>query len=201
MSSTSEVWHRLSLIANFSTCRRKSDGWCIGDTSRDLGKSEEIGDVIICVDSCKQTGVWDRRGCGSWWQKALASWCSEVSGTQRILRRNKQKRQKIGKKARRLPDLGNEEFTESVDVSKIEVALGCKDRRLSSHQGNRQKAWPNGIGNSSMHTCNLHHLFEKLKMQGEWELKEEWLFYLRSLAQTIPDCKFQHIRWLMHWRH
>ena len=50
------------------------------------------------------------------------------------------KRQKIGKKARRLPDLGNEEFTESVDVSKIEVALGCKDRRLSSHQGDRQKA-------------------------------------------------------------
>ena len=50
------------------------------------------------------------------------------------------KRQKIGKEARRLPDLGNEEFTESVDVSKIEVALGCKDRRLSSHQGNRQKA-------------------------------------------------------------
>ena len=40
-------------------------------------------------------------------------------------------------------------------------------------------------------------MFEKLKMQEEWELKEEWLkpylFYLRSLAQTIPDCKFQHM--------
>ena len=34
-------------------------------------------------------------------------------------------------------------------------------------------------------------------MQGEWELKEErlkpYLFHLRSLAQTIPDCKFQHL--------
>ena len=32
-------------------------------------------------------------------------------------------------------------------------------------------------------------------MQGELELKKEWLkpyeFYLRSLSQTIPDCKFQ----------
>ena len=40
-------------------------------------------------------------------------------------------------------------------------------------------------------------MFEKLKMQGELELKKEWLkpyeFYLRSLAQTIPDCKFQHL--------
>ena len=38
-------------------------------------------------------------------------------------------------------------------------------------------------------------MFEKLKMQRELELKKEWLkpyeFYLRSLAQTIPDCKFQ----------
>ena len=35
------------------------------------------------------------------------------------------------------------------------------------------------------------------QMQGEWELKEErlkpYLFYLRSLVQTIPDCKFQHL--------
>ena len=41
----------------------------------------------------------------------------------------------------------------------------------------------------------LSEVFEKLKIQEEWELKEEWLkpyeFYLRSLAQTIPDCKFQ----------
>ena len=91
--------------------------------SNPLYKTERISDVEVD----------DRK---PWYhnvQRYLEHGEFSVSGVSR-------KRQKIGKKAKRLPDLGNEEFTESVDVSKIEVALGCKDRRLSSHQGNRQKA-------------------------------------------------------------